>query len=95
VAPSQPVPSSPAPPSATQSFSELPISAWTIDHTAAWLDSIGYSNFTDAFKNDNCDGAKLLSITPDHLKTLGVAALGVRKEILRQIAAEKTRAGIP
>lgn len=52
----------------------------------AWLNALGLGQYAAAFRANAVDGDVLSNLTDDDLKTLGVAALGHRKKLLRAIA---------
>ena len=55
------------------------------------MTSIGFASYSDNFLSNMVDGEALLELTTAELKDdLGIAALGARKEILRQISTLKS-----
>jgi class 3 adenylate cyclase len=52
-----------------------------------WLRSLGLGRYEAAFRENEIDEAVLPSLTEEHLKQLGVAALGHRVKLLDAIAA--------
>ena len=62
-------------------------SSWTVPQVIEWLQSIGMEEHAGAFQEHNVDGAQLSALTTVSLKNMGIQALGIRKEILRQIRA--------
>ena len=58
----------------------------TID-LAAWLDSLGLSQYARAFAENNIEYAILPDLTENDLRNIGVSSLGHRKKLLRAIEA--------
>jgi class 3 adenylate cyclase/predicted ATPase len=58
----------------------------TID-LAAWLDSLGLSQYARAFAENNIEYAILSDLTENDLRNIGVSSLGHRKKLLRAIEA--------
>jgi len=54
-------------------------------NVSAWLDNIGLSQYTDAFRDNDIDGDILIDLTADDLKEIGIASLGHRKRLLAAI----------
>ena len=54
---------------------------------AAWLESLGFGQYAQAFESNAIDAETLPKLTPEDLKEVGVAALAHRKKILEAIAA--------
>src|SRR5262249_36640463 len=52
-----------------------------------WLRSLGLGKYEAAFRDNEIDETVLPSLTEEHLKQLGVAALGHRVKLLDAIAA--------
>src|SRR5215469_3591301 len=52
-----------------------------------WLRSLGLGKYEAAFRENEIDGTVLPSLTDEHLKELGVTALGHRVKLLDAIAA--------
>ena len=52
-----------------------------------WLRSLGVGKFEAAFRENEIDETVLPSLTEEHLKQLGVTALGHRVKLLDAIAA--------
>ena len=52
-----------------------------------WLRSLGLGKYEAAFRENEIDEAVLPSLTEEHLKQLGVTALGHRVKLLEVIAA--------
>jgi hypothetical protein len=59
--------------------------SWSVEQVCEWLKGIGMEEYTECFRQGNVDGKGLALCTPASLRDLGVQALGVRKEIIRQI----------
>ena len=55
-----------------------------------WLDSIGLGQYADAFEDDAVDWELLPDLTEEHLERLGIAAMGHRMRILKEIATLAT-----
>ena len=51
-----------------------------------WLDSLGLAQYGDAFKENAIEWDLLAELSDDDLRTMGIAALGHRKRILKAIA---------
>lgn len=62
-------------------------------NVSAWLDNIGLSQYTDAFRDNDIDGDILIDLTADDLKELGIASLGHRKRLLAAIRTLAQNAG--
>jgi class 3 adenylate cyclase len=58
-----------------------------------WLRSLGLGKYEAAFRENEIDETVLPSLTEEHLKHLGVTALGHRLKLLEAIAALRTDAG--
>jgi hypothetical protein len=58
-----------------------------------WLRSLGLERYEAAFRENEIDETVLPSLTEEHLKQLGVTALGHRVKLLDAIAALRTDAG--
>jgi SAM domain (Sterile alpha motif) len=54
---------------------------------AIWLRSLGLGKYEAAFRENEIDETVLPSLTEEHLKQLGVTALGHRVKLLDAIAA--------
>ena len=54
---------------------------------AVWLRSLGLGKYEAAFRENEIDETVLPSLTEEHLKQLGVTALGHRVKLLDAIAA--------
>jgi len=52
-----------------------------------WLRSLGLGKYEAAFRENEIDETVLRSLTDEHLKQLGVTALGHRLKVLDAIAA--------
>ena len=52
-----------------------------------WLRSLGLGKYEPAFRENEIDETVLPSLTEEHLKQLGVTALGHRVKLLDAIAA--------
>jgi len=62
------------------------ITEWSIEEVADWIESLGFGSVRSIFVENYISGAELVDLTNEELKEdLGVAALGARKAILRQI----------
>eukprot|EP00009_Paramoeba_aestuarina_P001621 CAMPEP_0201516950 /NCGR_PEP_ID=MMETSP0161_2-20130828/8185_1 /ASSEMBLY_ACC=CAM_ASM_000251 /TAXON_ID=180227 /ORGANISM="Neoparamoeba aestuarina, Strain SoJaBio B1-5/56/2" /LENGTH=949 /DNA_ID=CAMNT_0047914311 /DNA_START=103 /DNA_END=2952 /DNA_ORIENTATION=+ len=73
------------PSSAPPSFSK-----WGVEEVCEWLREIGMEdNVVECFEKGNMDGGKLGDATSGSLKDLGIAPLGTRKEIVRQMLKMK------
>jgi hypothetical protein len=55
-----------------------------------WLRSLGLGKYEAAFRDNEIDETVLPSLTDEHLKELGVMALGHRVKLLDAIAAHGT-----
>jgi SAM domain (Sterile alpha motif) len=61
----------------------------------AWVKSIGLEKYAGTFKNNMIDGETILELSTAELRDeLEISALGVRKELLRQIRAQKDIFGL-
>ena len=60
---------------------------------AIWLRSLGLGKYEAAFRENEIDETVLPSLTEEHLKQLGVTALGHRVKLLDAIAVLRTDAG--
>ena len=58
-----------------------------------WLRSLGLGKYEAAFRENEIDETVLASLTEEHLKQLGVTALGHRVKLLDAIAALRSEAG--
>jgi hypothetical protein len=58
-----------------------------------WLRGLGLGKYEAAFRENEIDETVLPSLTEEHLKQLGVTALGHRLKLLNAIAALRTDAG--
>ena len=52
-----------------------------------WLRSLGFGKYEAAFRENEIDETVLPSLTEEHLKQLGITALGHRVKLLDAIAA--------
>ena len=59
-----------------------------------WLRSLGLERYEGAFRENEIDETVLPSLTEQHLKQLGVTALGHRVKLLDAIAALRTETGV-
>ena len=59
-----------------------------------WLRSLGLGKYEAAFRENEIDKTVLPSLTDEHLKELGVTALGPRRKLLDAIAALRSDAGV-
>ena len=57
-----------------------------------WLRSLGLGKYEAAFRENEIDETVLASLTEEHLKQLGVTALGHRVKLLDAIAALRSEA---
>jgi ELMO/CED-12 family/SAM domain (Sterile alpha motif)/N-terminal or F0 domain of Talin-head FERM/ELMO, armadillo-like helical domain len=72
-----------------------PINEWDVDDVVAWVKSIGLEKYAGTFKNNMIDGETILELSTAELRDeLEISALGVRKELLRQIRAQKDIFGL-
>jgi class 3 adenylate cyclase len=60
-----------------------------------WLQSLGLERYEGAFRENEIDETVLPSLTEEHLKQLGVTALGHRVKLLDAIAAMRSDGGTP
>src|ERR1700722_5817493 len=58
-----------------------------------WLRSLGLGKYEAAFRENEIDETVLPSLTEEHLKQLGVTALGPRVKLLDAITALRSDAG--
>jgi hypothetical protein len=58
-----------------------------VTDVAAWLHSLGLSQYEAAFRDNGVDASVLPDLTADDLKEMGVAAVGHRRKLLAAIAA--------
>eukprot|EP00040_Diaphanoeca_grandis_P029003 m.168787 g.168787 ORF g.168787 m.168787 type:complete len:490 (+) comp31537_c1_seq3:85-1554(+) len=61
-------------------------SQWKIQDVCDWLESIELKEYTTMFKKQKIDGAALLVLNDNDLRTLGVGAFGARKKLTQCIA---------
>jgi class 3 adenylate cyclase len=61
-------------------------------HHAVWLRRLGLGKYEAAFRENEIDETVLQSLTEEHLKQLGVTALGHRVKLLDAIAALRNEA---
>jgi hypothetical protein len=59
-----------------------------------WLRSLGLGKYEAAFRENEIDETVLPSLTEEHLKQLGVAALGHRLKLLDAITALRNDASV-
>src|SRR6202040_1772415 len=59
-----------------------------------WLRSLGLGKYEASFRENEIDETVLPSLTEEHLKQLGVTALGHRLKLLDAIAAMRTDAAV-
>src|ERR1700730_2987007 len=59
-----------------------------------WLRSLGLGKYEAAFRENEIDETVLPSLTEEHLKQLGVTALGHRVKLLDAIAALRNDASV-
>src|SRR6516162_9530085 len=59
-----------------------------------WLRSLGLGKYEAAFRENEIDETVLPSLTEEHLKQLGVTALGHRVKLLDAIAALQAEGGV-
>jgi hypothetical protein len=60
----------------------------------AWLRSLGLERYEGAFRENEIDETVLPSLTEEHLKELGVTAVGHRLKLLDAITALSNEAGV-
>eukprot|EP00794_Sanderia_malayensis_P003521 gene3521-4022_t len=62
------------------------MSTWTVEETCTWLGNIGLSQYSELFRTNGIDGNELLNFDSKVLaEDLGIAPLGHRNKILREI----------
>src|SRR6185369_10221029 len=61
-------------------------------NVVVWLRSLGLGKYEATFRENEIDETVLPSLTEEHLKQLGVTALGHRVKLLDAIAAVRTDA---
>ena len=66
-----------------------------MESLGGWLRSLGLGKYEAAFRENEIDETVLPSLTEEHLKQLGVTALGHRVKLLDAIAALRTDASPP
>src|ERR1700758_3406657 len=59
-----------------------------------WLRSLGLGKYEAAFRENEIDETVLPSLTEEHLKQLGITALGHRLKLLDAIAALRNDASV-
>jgi hypothetical protein len=59
---------------------------WTINECSAWLESIELGELREYFVENSVEGAELLDLTEDDMKSMGITKLGHRKKLLKKIA---------
>eukprot|EP00755_Sulcionema_specki_P022619 Sspe_Gene.76960::Locus_48063_Transcript_4_4_Confidence_0.571_Length_1250::g.76960::m.76960 len=72
------------------------VELWTVTDVASWLATLGgaAAAYQDVFRDQLIDGSTLLTLSEDDLKRdLGIAELGVRRTILRNITSLVGRRG--
>ncbi|KAI9498401.1 hypothetical protein BDB00DRAFT_447296 [Zychaea mexicana] len=62
---------------------------WTIEQVASWLDTVGFKDMIDPFKDQEITGDVLLELTQQSLKELGIVTFGKRYKIHSAIQALK------
>src|SRR5215471_3890475 len=67
----------------------------TVMDIVVWLRSLGLGKYEAAFRENEIDETVLPSLTEEHLKQLGVSALGHRVKLLDAIAALRHDTGAP
>jgi hypothetical protein len=58
---------------------------WSVNETAAWLESIDLPELKRQFIDQEVSGSELLELTDHDLREMGVDKLGHRKKIIRRI----------
>jgi class 3 adenylate cyclase len=53
---------------------------------AAWLNSLGLPQYTQAFRDNDIDGSVLPKLTADDLKDIGISSVGHRRRLIQAIA---------
>ncbi|KAF9382792.1 Adaptor for signal transduction [Podila verticillata] len=59
---------------------------WSVDTTGQWLNSNGYEDSVQSFKDNDITGDILLDLTHDTLKDMGMHSTGRRIRLLKMIA---------
>ncbi|KAG0374847.1 Adaptor for signal transduction [Mortierella sp. AD032] len=59
---------------------------WTVETTGQWLNTNGYEDSIQSFKENDITGDVLLDLTHDTLKDMGMASTGRRIRLLKMIA---------
>lgn len=62
-----------------------PPQTWSVNETAAWLESIDLPELKRQFIDQEVSGSELLELTDHDLREMGVDKLGHRKKIIRRI----------
>ncbi|KAI9264257.1 hypothetical protein BDA99DRAFT_508836 [Phascolomyces articulosus] len=60
---------------------------WTIQQVASWLDTVGFQDIVDSFKDQEITGDVLLELTQQSLKELGISTFGKRYKLHSAIQA--------
>ncbi|KAI9741998.1 MAG: Adaptor for signal transduction [Cirrosporium novae-zelandiae] len=71
------------------------ITDWTAKESAGFIASLGLSQYSDAFIEQDIVGAALVVINHDNLKEMGVPSFGHRLTILKAIYEVKVKQDIP
>jgi len=60
---------------------------WTEDEVGAWLATVSAETavYAAMFKENNINGKRLLRLTDEKLKSMGVTSLGIRDDILTEL----------
>lgn len=60
---------------------------WTEEDVGTWLAAISSETapYVDMFKENNINGKRLLRLSDDKLKSMGITSLGVRDDILTEM----------
>lgn len=68
------------------------VNTWTVDHVFLWVQQLGcdeatkdLEQYAELFRNQHIAGKRLLLLTVEHLKDMGIAALGHRLALMDEI----------
>ena len=77
------------------SFRAARMEGWSVEQVGEWVESQeGFGEYGQAFRSEEVDGATLLGLSDGDLKAeLGMGKLGVRRKLLRAVAAYQSQGG--
>lgn len=71
------------------------ITRWTIDQVADYIANLGLEQYSDNFAEEEINGEALVELLHEELQDLGVASVGHRMTILRNVYDIKVRQKVP